>query len=66
MKIHLDRATDALYIRLEYSPIIGSEAVYPGIVVDFNADDEVVAIEVLGVQKRFPLGDLEPIEFEVA
>ena len=66
MKVHVDQETDALYLRLDDSAIIGSEEVYPGIVLDFNEDDEVVGIEVLGVQKRVPLAKLKQMLFEVA
>ena len=37
MKIHLDEHADALYLRLDDSPILDSEEVSPGIVLDFNA-----------------------------
>ena len=66
MKVHFDQETDAVYFRLDDSPIVGSEEVYPGIVLDFNADDEVVGIEVLRVQDRVPLANLKQMLFEVA
>ncbi len=66
MKVDFDPESDALYLRLDESAIIGSEEVYPGIVLDFTADDEVVGIEVLGVQRRIPLANLKQMVFEVA
>ncbi|MFM7405431.1 MAG: DUF2283 domain-containing protein [Cuspidothrix sp.] len=38
---------DALYLRLDESKIIESEEVYPGIVLDFNEQNQVLGIEVL-------------------
>jgi len=38
----------------------------PGIVLDFNQDDQVVGIEILRVKNRVPLANLKQIQFEVA
>ena len=66
MKIHFDAQADALYIRLDDSTIVASEEVKPGIILDFNAQDQVVAIEILQVQKHTALANLQQIQFEVA
>ncbi len=66
VKIAFDPDTDALSLRLDDSPIVESEEVRPGIVLDFNADDQVVGVEILRVQERVPLANLRPIQFEVA
>lgn len=66
MKIKVGPETDALYFRLDASPVIDSEEVRPGVVLDFNADDQVVGVEILRVQERVPLADLKQIQFEVA
>ena len=66
MKIAFDPDTDALSLRLDDSPIVESEEVRPGIVLDFNADDQVVGVEILRVQERVPLANLRQIQFEVA
>jgi uncharacterized protein YuzE len=47
MRIHYDAEVDALYLRLDDSRIVESEEVKPGIVLDFNADKQVVGIEML-------------------
>ncbi len=65
MKIQFDPETDALYFRLDESPVIESEEVHPGVVLDFNADDQVVGVEILWVQSRVPLADLKQIQFQV-
>ncbi len=44
MRLHFDRKADALYLRLDESPVQESEEVSPGVVLDFNAAKQVVAI----------------------
>ncbi len=52
MKLHVDKNADALYLRLDDSPIVDSEEVAPGIVLDYNASNEVVGLEMLHLSKR--------------
>jgi uncharacterized protein YuzE len=66
MKVHFDEQADALYLRLDDSEIVDSEEVKPGIVIDFDAQDQVVGIEILGVKRRVPLANLKQLLFEVA
>jgi len=66
VKVHFDPEADAIYLRLDDSPIIESEEVRPGIVLDFDANDQVVGIEILGVKDRVPVAHLRQIQFEVA
>ena len=55
MKLKLDEETDTLYLRLDESAIVQSEAVQPGVVLDFNSDNRVVGIEMLNSSKRVEL-----------
>ena len=66
MKLHFDPEADALYLRLDDSAIVESEEVQPGIILDFNADNQVVGIEILKVRERVPAANLRRIQFEVA
>ncbi len=66
MRVHFDEEADAVYLRLDDSEIIESEEVQPGIVLDFNQDEQVVGIEILRVGERVPLANLKQIQFEVA
>lgn len=66
MRLHLDEKVDALYIRFDDSAIVDSEEITPGIVLDFNAQHDVVGIEVLRVQARFPSADLRHVSVDVA
>lgn len=65
MKIHFDEQADALYIRLDDAQIVASEEVKPGIILDFNAQDQVVAIEILRVREHVSLPHLKQIQFAV-
>ena len=66
MKVHVDQVVDALHVRLDDSAVVESEEVYPGVVLDFNADNRVVGIEVLNVRDCLPAANLRQIQFEVA
>lgn len=52
MKLHVDPEADALYLRLNDSKIIESEEVSPGVVLDYDAKEEVVGVEILFLSKR--------------
>ena len=66
MKIRFDREEDALYIRFNDAPIVESEEVRPGLVLDFDAQNRVIGIEVLDAQERLPGAQLGQVNFEVA
>ena len=42
MKLKVDKGADALYLRLDDSPVVESEEVSPGVVLDYNESNEVV------------------------
>ena len=66
MRVQFDEKADAIYFRLDESEIVESEEVHPGIILDFNKQNEVVAVEVLRVKSRIPLDYLKKMQFEVA
>lgn len=66
MKVYYDKTADALYVRLTDSPIKESEEVRPGIVLDFDANDRVVSLEVRSVSKQLPDADVGRMQLEVA
>ena len=60
MQLHYDKATDAIYLKIADEPIIESEEVHPGVVLDFDAHGNLVAVEVYRAGgKRIP-GQNEP------
>ena len=46
MKLHVDKEANALYLRLDDSAIVESEEVSPGMVLDYNASNEVVGVSM--------------------
>ena len=66
MRMRYDEQADALYLRLDESKIVESEEIQPGIVLDFNASNQVVGVEILRVKERVPSADLKRLEFKVA
>ncbi len=65
MNIHLDEKADALHLRLDDSLVVESDEVAPGIVLAYNASEQVVGIEVRDVKTRVPVADLRRIQVEV-
>ena len=65
LKLHIDPDANAVYLRLNASTIIESQEVHPGVVLDFDANDQVVGIEILGVKDRVPVAHLRPIQSDV-
>ena len=66
MKVHYDQLADALYLRLDNSQIVGSEEVRPGVILDLDADNRVVGIELLKVSERTKPENLQEITVRVA
>ena len=64
MKLKLDEETDTLYLRLDESAIVESEEVQPGVVLDFNAENRVVGIEMLNISKRVEREKLLDFHFQ--
>ena len=64
MKLNVDKEADALYLRLDDSPIVESEEVSPGVVLDYNESNEVVGVEMLHLSKRSPTLNLSALQFE--
>ncbi len=64
MKLNVDKEADALYLRLDDSPIVESEEVSPGVVLDYNESNEVVGVEMLHLSKRSSNLNLSALQFE--
>ena len=63
MTLKVDRKADALYLRLDDSPIVASEEVSPGAVLDFNGQNQVVGVAMLNLSKRAPQLNPQALEF---
>lgn len=66
MRIKVDRESDALYFRLDESKIVESEEVRPGVVLDYDENDQVVGVELLGISARASSEDLSSIHFHTS
>ena len=66
MKMHYDQKSDALYLRLDDSQIIESAEVRPVIILDYDANNQVIGVEILRVNERVPSADLKQIDFKIA
>lgn len=64
MKLRVDPKNDVLYFRLSTSSVAESEEVKPGVIFDYDAEDNVVGIEILGLSKRVPAETLKILQFE--
>lgn len=64
MKLSVDKGADALYLRLDDSPIIESEEIREGVILDFNESDEVVGIELHNLSDRSPRLNLNSLQFD--
>jgi uncharacterized protein YuzE len=54
MRIRVDQQADALYLRLDDSTIVDSKEVAPRVILNYDARDQVVGIELLRLSKRTP------------
>ena len=66
MKLNVDKEADTLYLRLDDSPIVESEEVSPGVMLDYNESNEVVGVEMLHLSKRSSTLNLSVLQFETA
>ena len=64
MKLSVDKEADALCLSLDSSSIVETEEVSPGIILDFNADQEVVGVEMLYLSKRSRKLNVSGFRFE--
>lgn len=63
MRLHFDDDADAFYLKLRDAQVIESDEVQPGVILDFDEDGDVVAIEIFGLKKRAP--DFDPSDLKV-
>ena len=64
MKLTVDPKADALYLRLNDAQIADSEQVASGVILDYDAQDNVVGMEMLHLSKRARKADLQRLLFE--
>ena len=62
MKVSYDKKHDVAYIRFSSKKPDGAIEIAEGVVLDTNAENEIVGIEVFDASKRFPLKNLFSLE----
>ena len=55
MKLEFDAQADAVYLELTNTEVEESKEIQPGIIMDYDAEGQIVGIEVLYVSKRAEL-----------
>jgi uncharacterized protein YuzE len=63
MKLTVDHEADALYLNLTPDQAVESEEIAPGIVLDYDANDRVVGIEMLHLSQRAPKAETDNVVF---
>lgn len=66
MRIRVDKENDSLYFRLDESRIVESEEVQPGVILDYDENDQVVGVEFLNISSRASKEQLSSIQFQSA
>ena len=60
MKIRYDKELDIIYIRFSDEQIVESDSQKPGVILDFDLEGRIVAIEILNASLKMP----QPTKFE--
>jgi uncharacterized protein YuzE len=66
MKLRFDEKNDALYLRLDETPIADSEEIKPGVILDFDENNNIIGVEILAVSKRISEKSLKSFHFDAA
>ena len=64
MRLKIDRESDALYLRLDESAVVESEEVQPGVILDYDAEGNMVGIEILNLSSRIDPEWLRVVQVE--
>jgi uncharacterized protein YuzE len=64
VKLRIDEDADAMHLQLVDVPVIESEEVAPGVILDYDASEQVVGVEVLRLSKRPQPINLMDFQFE--
>ncbi len=64
MTLTYDADADAVYLRLGEAQIVDSETVTPGVVLDYDANTNIVGVGMLSVSKRVTRPDTQRMFME--
>ena len=66
MRVKVDKSSDTLYFRLDEARVVESEEIKPGVILDYDKEDNVVGVEFLNVSKRASVEELATMQFQAA
>ena len=66
MKLHYYAETDSLYIDLNSKPSADSREIADGLVIDFDAEGNIVGIDVDHASKKLDLKTLEAVSLPLS
>lgn len=66
MRLKVDKQSDTLYFRLDEAEIIESEEIKPGVILDYDSNDNVIGVEFLRISSRTSQDELSSIQFQAA
>ena len=52
MKVKYDKETDVLYIEISNNPVAESDSDKPGIILDYDSEENIVGIEILNASQK--------------
>ncbi|MBN1867390.1 DUF2283 domain-containing protein [Candidatus Sumerlaeota bacterium] len=64
MKAIYDSKTDTLVLEFKPGPVVESDEEKPGVILDFDADGDLVSMEILDASKR--VSEARSMQFQVA
>jgi uncharacterized protein YuzE len=66
MKVRYDEEADALYIQLRKGEYYESDEIKEGFILDYDADGNIVGIEILEASSNLTPADLSTVNFEIS
>ena len=63
MRVKVDKETDTLYFRLDEERVKESEEIRPGVIIDYDENNNVVGVEFLHISER--MSDKEMTSFQI-
>lgn len=66
MRISYDEADDAMYIRFSEAEYYQSDEVKEGVILDFDKEGKIIALELLDVSKCLPQMSMDSLNFEIS
>ena len=65
MRIRYDEEADALYIKLQEGGYHESDEIKDGFILDYDADGNIIGIEILDASAHLAIADLSTVNFEI-